>query len=358
MSFEVKNLDLTKKEGTLLADFRNRYNKLSKFAYSQWIWDKSSIEGQTVPFIIRLISDENLWYFKNFPDIQHELAKLNIVFQYVKYAPKKAAAIWARDYLEEEKKKFMKHKAELSRKWYSTTWMKSPTRESLWITKQLEKFKETYPKIVYRKADTTIDYIKSDWKGYLVSSINDGKVYSDWAILPVNYFFKNPATIKANLKEDIDERVHNKVSKLLITLEQNLNSIQYGDETIYWMLIEMILETANSLTVEGLDRQYHARQTKHEDAELEKRILIEKASVYTFDDPSTIEVVTKSWQIERTEINWDDFDEPIKSKNSDNVSNDFDSFDFDDKKTSQNTKVWNNKKSPFDTWEEINWDDF
>lgn len=299
------------------ADFKKRYEEYSKLWWKNKKWmDKTKVEGQVPAFAIRLISDQGIIKLKNnFPEIYNEIQKMSIVFQYVKYRPKRAAGEWARDTLARAKYKFNWWKWDQQAKWYHIT-ARSPTRESLGLTQSIEQFKLNYPKLLYRKADWTNDNIKSDWTGYLVTMVRHP--LNDWQVIWQDYFFKFPATIRATQKVDLDERVFKRISKVLDELEEIVSMFEYWDQEMYTTYKSTIIKLANSLTLDWLNEQLKERQEREQAEELSKRMLVTEVGDINWDSSSdvqnvdweklsqgnTVEVPKKN--VEK-EVDWDSF---------------------------------------------------
>lgn len=328
-----------KRESSLYSNFQKRYNQYSKLWWKLWTSDKSSIEWQSPAFVIRLVDDKYLYKIKQFPDLIKQLQQLNIVFQYIKYSPKKAMTEYAKNKLDTAKLQFHKLKQDRIKRGLPVVWLKMPTRDSLWITRELEHFKETYPKITYRKSDWSIDVIKSDWKWYLITSIDNGTIYEDWHVLWQNFFFKNPATMKATLKEDIDERVMKKVSKLLTSIEDMFDYLEYGNTEMYNLLRQDIIRMSKSLTFEWLNEELELKKTKEQREQLERDLFIQQ-DVVDFSNLSSSRI-NQQWNSSTPiEIDWDSFDIPSTDTT---LSNDF---------------ITNNTTKDSSQQEEIDWDSF
>lgn len=311
--FDTSNNLLKSNRKSLYSDFQKRYWQYSKlwFLNSKWL-DKTTVEWQVPAFWIRLFSDAAIAHLKRFPDIYNELKKISLVFQYIKYRPKKAAMEYMSKQLDLARNNYAKQKALAQRKWISTTGWKAPTRETLWLKQAFEKFKETYPKIQVRKADTTIDVIKSDWTWYLITFINHP--LEDGQIVWQDFFFKNPATIKKTIKTELDETLFKRVNKIFSEIEAIVLQFEIGvSDDMYENYKENIIYYAKSLTREGLDETFAKRQNKEQEKELKKKLLIWDSLEWLWFNEFTAkreELENNSWSSFYKEDNiwWDSFD--------------------------------------------------
>lgn len=323
----------------LYADFKKRYEEYSKLWWKNKKWmDKTSIEGQVPCFWIRLVSDSAILKLKDkFPEIHQEIQKMSVVFQYIKYRPKKAATEWARDSLARAKYKFNWWKWEQQAKWYHVT-ARSPTRDSLWLSQAIEQFKQNYPKILYRKSDWTIDYIKSDWTWYLVTMIRHP--LADWQVIWQDYFFKYPATIRSTQKAEVDEKVFRKISKVLDELDDIISQFEYGDDEMYKAYKSIIIRLANSLTLEGLNEQLAEKLAKEQEEELQKKLLVAETG----------------WieSVDQSQVNWEDLSSSeVKEEPKKNIEKEVDWDSFGTSVIKEEPEQVKEKKE-----EEINWDSF
>lgn len=268
MEFEATKI--TKWKKWLFKDFEARWKEYSWLGWKnrKWLW-KDNVKWQVPAFAIRLVSDKAISGIKKFPEIYNEIRKISLAFQYIKYKPKEAARLRAANYLKNARNNMSKINSQRKRNWYKT--LKMPTRETLWITNKMEQFKENYPKILVRKADWTIDYIKSDWSWYLTTMINVEK--DDKEMLGSQFFFKFPATSKATNKEDIEDRLFRKIKKMLDKIEQIINGFKYWSSDIYKRDKSEIIRLAKSLTFEWLNQEIEKKQQDRENKELSKKLV-------------------------------------------------------------------------------------
>jgi len=280
---------------------------------------KTSVKGQVPAFAIRLVSDSAIAGIKKFPEIYNEIQKISLAFQYVKYKPKEAARKWAAQSLANAKYEVRWNNMARKRQWLKA-W-KMPTRETLWITNKMEQFKENYPKILIRKLDWSIDYIKNDWSWYLVTMINQSCL--DTQSLWSNFFFNNPATNKATNKADIEERMFKKIKKILDRIEQIINSFKNWSDDIYrWNKWE-IIRLAKSLTIDWLNADLQKKEAEKEEFELNKKLIFE-------------------WNDNLEEsLDWIDFSK----------------LSLDESEIKNNSRIENKKKSKkkLDLWLEMDW---
>ena len=298
MEFDIPKVTSWKK--TLFKDFEQRWNEYSWLGWkNRKGLGKSDAKWQVPAFAIRLVSDKAINGIKKFPEIYNEIRKISLAFQYIKYKPKEAARLRAANYLKESRIKMSKINRDRKAHWYKT--LKMPTRETLWIVQKMEQFKENYPKILIRKNDWTIDYIKSDWTGYLTTMINAAK--DDKEVLGSQFFFKIPATNKATNKADIEEKLFRKIKKMLDRIEQIINGFKYWSSDIYKSDKWEVIRLAKSLTFEWLNKEIERKEKLQKDKELSKKV--------SFWDVSTNENL---FSLDNSEINQELIKPIAKSK--------------------------------------------
>lgn len=322
----MDDLGIKKWKKWLYADFKKRYEEYSKLGWKNKKWlSWVNIDSVVPAFTIRLVSDKAIAKIKKFTDIYDEIQKMNIVFQYIKYRPKKAATESASKYLAKAKYDFNWKKWEAQRKWINTAGRRSPTSESLWIKAWKETFVNTYLKILYRKADGTKDVIKSDWTGYLVTMIREN--HTDIEVMWQDYFFKVPATIRSTQKQEIDEKIFKKVSKILDEIEDIITQFEYGDTDMYEVYKWTIIRLANSLTIEGLDLLVQEKLNKEQEEELRKKMIVWDEFDYNENEVSQ----------NTKEINWDNLE---------------DNKDYEEEKRKNEKKLFEEEKQSWDSFEE------
>jgi len=259
-------------EKKLFKDFQKRWSYYSGLGWKnrKGLW-KSTVQWQVPAFAIRLVSDKALAHLKNFPELQEEISKISLIFQYIKYKPKEAARKWAANYLNQAKYQVRWINIDRKRRWYKA--YKMPTRESLGINQKMEEFKANYPKILIRKADWTIDYIKSDWSWYLTTMVNVKLL--DKQVVWNDFFFKHPATLKATNKKDIEDRLFRKIKKILDRIEQIINIFKHWNKwDLYKTYKKEVIRMAKSLTLEWLNYELELKKKKLEEKDLWKNLII------------------------------------------------------------------------------------
>ena len=285
------NVIYDKEESSLYKDFINRYNFLSGRAYNlrwihhntDWIWKlekpindlvsyiyDSHLMCNVPPYVIRLISDENLMKFNE--DIRQYLSSFIFVFQYIHYEPNRDIRYALSKEARKEREKIYNENRQ-RRIANKTYWANYDKLDNSWINEVKQNFqnqlKENHPKIKFSTSMGESKFIEQDFLWYLGVVIRSD-ITTEWQELPLNFFFVNEAYYKNTHKQDFTEMVFRRLKKFFTLLESKYMNIL--DENMYFEDVIAKNTKTSSALIEELNKTIIELQRPWELTNLNKEI--------------------------------------------------------------------------------------
>lgn len=286
------NVVLDKEESSLYKDFITRYNFLSSKAYTYrsihnntrdiWKLDlpltdlipkiyDSHMMNNVPPYVIRLISDENLKKFNE--DIRAYLSSFVFIFQYIHYQPNRDVNLALSKEARNQREQI----------YNENRWRKQSNRnlgtsydkvDSSWVNQAKQDFrqnlKENHPKIKFSTTQGESKFIEYDFLWYLWVVIRS-EVTWEWSEYPRDFFFKNEAFYKNTQKQEFTETVFRRLKKFFNLLESKYLNVL--EETIYFDEEEQKANnTTSSSLIEQLNRNILELQRPWELQQLDNKI--------------------------------------------------------------------------------------